>query len=398
MMWKIYGVENYLTKCEGIGGKLKASIEDFIVEEVPTEISDNPYGKYLYVKIRLTNWETNRFVAKFAKALGISRKRVSFAGNKDKRGITTQYFCINPIDIDVCIDRIRNLRMKGVEVLEIRRTDKILNIGDLKGNRFYIRVIEAYPTNIDSCISEINSYGIFPNFFGPQRFGDSEPYTHIVGKYILYKDYKRAVEYYFSKYDVDEVLSEDHRDYEKIMAYHLKKNPTDYIGALKALPQNLLSLFIHAYQSYIFNRILSKRLTLDEPHIPRVGDVVFIREEIPDFKREIVVNTYNLDKIRSLAKERKVFVTAPLVGYDSKLSEGIQGEIEREILKDENIDFKLFINRDIPEVSSRGKRRAMFMPYEDLGYSIENHNTIYFTFFLYKGCYATSFLREIMKI
>jgi len=395
MNWKIYGVENYLTKSPGIGGKIKVRIEDFVVEEVPIEIQKDNDGKYVYAKIKLVNWETNRFVAKLAKYLGISRKRITFAGNKDKRGITTQYFCINHPNKELCEEKLKKIKMKGVEVLETFRSNFMLEIGMLKGNRFNVRVRDANIENMD-VVDEIESYGIFPNFFGPQRFGEDEPYTHIVGKYILEKRYKDAVEYYFSKYSVEEVLRGEHRDYEKIMAMHLKENPQDYIGALKKLPRNLLTLFVHAYQSYIFNKIVSKRLDIEEPHIPKIGDVVFIAEEIPNFKREIRVNEFNLEKMKKLALERRVFVTAPLFGYSTKLSSGIQGDIEREILEEEGITREIFVNKDIPEISSAGRRRPIFIPFENLEYKIDKKDVI-FKFFLYKGCYATSFLREIMK-
>ncbi len=395
MNWKVYGVENYLTKSPGIGGKIKVKIEDFVVEEVPIEIHKENNGKYVYAKIKLVNWETNRFVAKLAKYLGISRKRITFAGNKDKRGITTQYFCINHPNREFCEEKLKKIKMRGVEILETFRSNFMLEIGALKGNKFVVRVRDANIKNM-RVIDELKSLGIFPNFFGPQRFGENEPYTHIVGKYILEKKYREAVEYYFSRYSIEDVLCGEHRDYEKIMAMHLKNNPHDYIGALKKLPKNLLTLFIHAYQSYIFNRIVSKRLEIEEPHIPKIGDVVFIAEEIPNFKREITVNEFNLEKMKRLALERKVFVTAPLFGYSTKLSSGIQGIIEKEIMEEEGINREIFINKDVPEVSSAGRRRAIFIPFENLEFNIDEKDVV-FKFFLYKGCYATSFLREIMK-
>ena len=78
----------------GIGGILKARIQDFRVDEIATKIKLDPRGRFTAAMISLTNWETNRFVNKLARILGISRNRIFFAGTKDKKAITKQpSFC-----------------------------------------------------------------------------------------------------------------------------------------------------------------------------------------------------------------------------------------------------------------------------------------------------------------
>ena len=61
--------------------------------------------------------------------------------------------------------------------------------------------------------------------------------------------------------------------YERAMLHYLYSHPTDYGGALLELPPKLLSMFVSAFQSYLFNCALSRRFddggTLDEP---LVGD------------------------------------------------------------------------------------------------------------------------------
>jgi tRNA pseudouridine13 synthase len=58
-------------------------------------------------------------------------------------------------------------------------------------------------------------------------------------------------------------------NYERAMLHHLYTHPCDYAGALQELPPKLLSMFVSAFQSYLFNCALSRRLddgmTLGDP-------------------------------------------------------------------------------------------------------------------------------------
>ena len=82
------GLTGYAVDSEGIGGVLKSRVSDFRVDEISTKISLDPRGRFTAANITLTNWETNRFIGKLAKACGISRNRIFFAGTKDKRAVT----------------------------------------------------------------------------------------------------------------------------------------------------------------------------------------------------------------------------------------------------------------------------------------------------------------------
>src|SRR6185436_3536481 len=89
----------YLTATPGIGGRLRAEPEDFVV----VELGDGPprfdEGAFTAARVRLKNWETNRFVGQAARALNIPREHVAFAGMKDKRAVTEQWFTFKaPVD------------------------------------------------------------------------------------------------------------------------------------------------------------------------------------------------------------------------------------------------------------------------------------------------------------
>src|SRR6266511_2970855 len=86
----LVGIAATLTSAPGLGGRIKASAEDFVVEEVSVDLPRSDDGRYTAARLRTRNWETNRLVRELARALRISRKRISFAGTKDRRAVTTQ--------------------------------------------------------------------------------------------------------------------------------------------------------------------------------------------------------------------------------------------------------------------------------------------------------------------
>jgi tRNA pseudouridine13 synthase len=85
-----------------------------------------------------------------------------------------------------------------------------------------------------------------------------------------------------------------------------------------------------------------------------------------------------------------------LPGAKSTFSKGRQGELEKEIMDDLGVKFEDFIIDDIPELSSYGMYRPLFQKYNDIKVDFDSGNPV-FSFWLHKGTYATSFLREIMK-
>ncbi len=99
----LIGISGYSSKDPGFPGEIKYNPGSFIVNEIPEKIHKNENGKYTIFKIRLKNWDTNKFVIYLSDYLHISNKRITYAGTKDKTGITTQYFCINLPD-DSIID------------------------------------------------------------------------------------------------------------------------------------------------------------------------------------------------------------------------------------------------------------------------------------------------------
>ena len=416
------GIEGYLTSTPGLGGTIKASADDFVVDEISSPPTPAIDGRYTIVALRVRNWETNRLVRELARALHISRRRIGFAGTKDKRALTTQLFSFE----NVPPEAIKALRMKDVEVLDVSRSDRPLEIGDLVGNRFQIVVrdlavaVDRVNSIAEETARQIRSFGGFPNFFGIQRFGSVRAITHVVGRHIVRGEFKEAVQTYVANpiegegsesYEVRAALRDTGdvhaalRSYpksygfEKAILNRLASRPDDYVGALQVLPFNLLLMFVHGYQSYLFNRVLSERLRRGLPiHEPVAGDLVLPadRRGLPDRDRTIDVTCDNLDRVADRCREGKAWVSAILFGSESEFAGGEVGQIEKEIVATEGLRPEDFIIPDIPRISSKGSRREILAPLHD--FSIRpTAGELNLSFASSRGSYATCLVREFTK-
>ena len=419
---KAIGIDSYLTDTPGLGGRLRKRIEDFVVVEKFKEPPPDHSGRFSIATIRVKNWETNRLIRRLSMEFGIDRKDIGFAGTKDKRAITTQMmsFPLPPATM-------RELDIKDIQILDVYLSRKNISLGDLLGNSFEV-VVRDFTQSVDDAkaildrnMETIEKSGGFLNYFGIQRFGAIRTNTHIVGEHIVKRDFKQAVMAYIGNpLDVEDAetikarkMAEECRDwkqvieiypprltFERSMIGHLIKRPDDYLGALLKLPRNLLLMFIHAYQSRFFNEIITERVKRKIPvNVVQVGDLIATVDEYqsPNRRRCIPVTEGNIEKIQCRINEGKAFITAVLIGSEVELAQGVQGEIERGILAKFDVDRKRFNIPEIPRISSKGMRREIIASVNDLSYDI-NSERIRLKFELFKGCYATSLLRELLKV
>ncbi len=399
------GITTYFTSQRAVKGTFKADASDFSVEEIPIDIERNENGKYLILKIRLRNWETNRFVTKLSRIAGISRKRVSYAGTKDKLAVSTQYFCVN------IEGQIPEIMQEDVEILEKFRTDKLLSLGDLKGNKFTVNLRDKIDQETLKLLNaELESKGGFPNFYGYQRFGSRRAITHIVGKMLVQRKYEDAVMEYLcdptidtEAYRLDLYKSGDFRSalrdfplnlsYERAIIQRVVETG-DFENAFTILPKGLQMMFVHAYQSYMFNMMLSRRIKQDDGQIlVHAGDKFCEIDSFCNQRGDIrEINRANVDIVRSAQQRGQVMPTYPLIGYSTDLSEYRSDLSVNSVIEEEAVDASMFKIPDHRDLSSSGAYRTLLAKPIDLGCSERS-----LSFSLGKGIYATSYLREILK-
>ncbi|MGC8562054.1 MAG: tRNA pseudouridine(13) synthase TruD [Thermoplasmata archaeon] len=388
------GVSGYYFELPPSGGKLREKSEDFYVEEQFENLDKKEDGNVLVLKLKAKNWEHNRLIRFVARSNHVSPNRIYFAGTKDRRSVKIQYLSIPGV-------KYREFSLNDVEILEHFYLDSPLAVGTHSRNHFVIKVSNSDENIFASNCRVVQERGVVPNFYGPQRFGSLRPVTHLVGREIVKGNYQEAVRIfvgypgqdrfanvrkeYYDNPDPEEGLKNfpESLDLEREVMQYLLTHPNDYSGAIKILPGNLVSMFVHAYQGYMFNRILSRRLELSRSLI--IGDIYRENNEF------IKVNSLNIEKMNSLFEKGVGSPTGLVVGFDTLPADGKMGEIENEIIEQESIsttNFKLPFG-----LSSKGERRDLFLRFENMGC---NGSTVEFS--LPPGGYATSVLREIMRM
>ncbi|MFH1545700.1 MAG: tRNA pseudouridine(13) synthase TruD [archaeon] len=407
----------YSTPSKGIGGRIKQRISDFNVREITPEgkiceitlneknLSDSnelvvPENrdeyKYLIVVMEKFNLDINEAIRRIARFNHFSRKRISYAGIKDKRAISSQRISIyNPLP-----ERMREFNSRFIRLREAEWSGKGIDLGELKGNEFEITIrdIELEEKEIERRVKECSKEmkkGI-ANYFGEQRFGGIRGITHLVGKEFVKGDFKKGVMLYLT--ESNEREEEEVRNarnnlkksndfskaikefpnkvrYERAILNHLIKNEEDFIGAFRALPKKLRYLFVHAYQSHLFNEVINERISKGIGLKGVKGDVLI--DGIP---------------------------TAPLYGFESEFAGGKTGKIEKMVLEKEGIELKDFYVKKMKEMSSKGARKKIVLipeRLELLSVAKDEFNEgklkAMLSFGLPKGDYATIVLRELMK-
>lgn len=409
----------------GIGGRIRQQTEDFCVEEITNRV-ETTNGKYLIVELTKKNWDTHHLVRDLARILRLSQQRFGWAGTKDKRALTKQKISI----WDVGEEDIARVHLRDVELKPIGRSNRKLSLGDLWGNRFKITIrdIELSQEETLSRVKAITQELLrgAPNFFGVQRFGENRPVTHVVGEAIARGDLRGAALTYIARAFPDEAeeikearqFVKDSGDFkeglkkfpvnfqfERAMMNHLIAHPDDFPGAFNVLSPKLQQLFLHAYQSYIFNIILSRRISSGMSiHEAYDGDIVCFKNEmgLPDTSRLQKVTKDNLEGINNLINRGRAFVTAPIAGYETQFAEGKPGGIEMAVINELNVDLEGFRVPVMPELSSKGLRREIILPFKpEFGVAEDYVNAgrtkVTLEFSLQKGGYATTVLREYMK-
>jgi len=405
----LLGMDYYATGCAGTGGILKKSPADFRVNELYGDIKMTG-GPYLICELEKTNWDLQKAVKEISKVLGISHRRIGWAGTKDKRAVTRQLISIYNIkqeDIDA-------IRIKDISLKVIGNANSQISLGELKGNGFGITIhdISSDPSPVLEEVASASVAGNIPNYFGIQRFGATRPVTHLTGFEILKGDYREAVKTYISfscGYEQEETetarkhyrecedaketlaIMPTHLRYELAMLHHLVEKPGDYEGALKVTPPKLLSMFVSAAQSWVFNKALSRRLEAGPLNEPLVGDRILF-----EGGREDTVTEENIRTAKVHMKRGRCVPAIFVPGSESFKPAGETDIYIAGLLEESGIDKDSFKRAsEVTETAFRGSTRAASIRTE-LDWEVSGDN-IELKFSLPPGTYATTLCREIMK-
>ena len=441
---KLLGIEVYFTKNEGVGGAIRKSVDDFVVEEVLVDGSKATVNggvlkkvlgstvrkqRFLLCVLVKRNWDTFIAVKNIAKSLGIDQARVQFAGIKDAKAVTAQHITLE----NILMEDVGKVDVKDIQVRPVGYVREMLLLFYLLGNNFTITIKsikeskDTVEKRITQTVQELETIGGIPNFFGHQRFGTTRPITHLVGKAIIQGDFEGAAMLFLATPSVHEhpasrqarlelEMSKNFKQalenfpkqlrFERLMLNHLVDNPSDFTGAFQRLPLKLQALFVQAHQSYLFNRFLSERVKNGLPLNEAVeGDYVIgvERSGLPMTTMARVVPAENLAEVNAQVKAGRLRVALPIFGVKQKLSQGIMGQIEKQVLEQEGVEAHNLRVNVLSWTGGKGGLRTVVTPVRDfrlqnvLANEGSNRCQAKVSFMLLRGSYATVVLREIMK-
>ena len=320
----------------GTGGVLRASVEDFAVEEIPSYLPSGA-GAHAYAFIEKRGLTTMDVVSALAE-LGVQRGTVGFAGQKDKYAVARQWLSV-PAEHAAAFESLDDV--DGVEVLESSLHGNKLGLGHLRGNRFRVRVSEPrddWESVAKGMLEQLRKVGV-PNYFGPQRFGSFN--TNIADGLRLIR------------------------------------------GERMRIDRRMRRFYQSALQSHLFNLLLKMRMERGVYDAVLTGE----RAQRHDSGGMFVVDDGEAESER--ARRMEISAALPLFGKKARVSGGDAGVLEELVLAEFELEYGQF--RGIP-----GARRISRILLDDAvvtsdedGYVVE--------FSLPKGSYATSVMREMMK-
>ena len=324
----------------GTGGTLRAHADDFAVVERPLYLPSGE-GSHAYARVEKVGHTTRDLIVALREA-GVPEPNVGVAGLKDKVARTEQWLSVPrrfEADAWAALDAL-----EGVRVLETSRHTNKLGIGHLRGNAFVVRVRDVdatAETRAAAVLARLARSGS-PNYFGPQRFGR------------------------FGRNAVDGW---------RLLHGH------DVPGG-----HRLKRFFVSALQSLLFNRWLAERVEDGTYATVVVGDWARKHDTGGTFE----VDDDGYEDAVARAGALAISATLPLYGKKVKPSAGEAGRREAAGLA--ALDL-----RWVDLVGRHGDRRATRLAGLEATIARDGADLV-LRFELPKGSYATTVLREVMKV
>ena len=317
---------------------LKAECADFVVkEQLGYDMSGD--GEFVAVKVRKTDCNTLFVGEQLAKFAGISARNMSYAGLKDRKAVTEQWFSLQMPGQPT--PDFSQFSLEGVEILDVTRHQRKIRIGSLQSNHFEILLRNVEETDELKVRLDFLAKNGFPNYFTEQRFG---------------------------------------RDGNNLTQVLRWAN-----GEIKVKDRHKRSFYLSAARSEMFNLILSKRMELDLAQQILVGDVLQLNGSHSWF---VVDESEDLAQLQQRLVQQDVLLTAPLIGEEEKSAV----DFENEIFAQHQALFAL-----MRQERMKAARRPILMQPQHFQWQFQP-NGLRLQFALPAGSYATALIRELVNI
>ncbi|MEM1098641.1 MAG: tRNA pseudouridine(13) synthase TruD [Planctomycetota bacterium] len=404
----------------GVGGVLKQSPEDFLVEEQPL-YEPSGEGEHLYLFLEKRELTTHDLIKRVARDFRVGKREIGHAGLKDKHAVTRQHLSVhlpeaNPEEEAKAVERIEC--HPKIKVLWAERHGNKLRRGHHGGNRFVIKIRGVEPTAVvraKPIFNVIEQRGV-PNYIGEQRFGYRGNSAKL-GALLLRNNHEAFLEELLGTPGANDrpELTEGRqrfRDGDYLGALELWPKPLPYdrqaLDALrqgkpppvvvKSIAASQRDFLVSATQSAVFNTILDGRVRTGTWDRLLPGDVAWKH----DNRAKFTVDPATAEQENAPGGRVETFEvspSAPLWGTEvMPASDGVL-EADRAALAEHGLEPSL-LETAHPLASVKGDRRPTRVVVRDLDYSggmDEQGAYLRCVFELPRGAYATMVLREVMK-
>lgn len=256
--------------------KIKVRPEDFIVRE-RARIRYVSGGKYRIYLLTKRSWNTIDALKLVARQSQVPMSEISYAGRKDRHALTFQFISV-PRHLELNVDQ------PNVELSFQGYSDEPVSPDLLEGNYFEItlRSIQAsHRELLSQRLEEVCDHG-FPNYYDDQRFGSVESADEFFAEKLILGHYRGALKLYFTTlfpgYKKEErerrlrirqnwgkwsEVARDCRGEVETKIVQILMNGTNkknMVRAIESIPKDELTMFLSAYQSYIWNNTLKNLL------------------------------------------------------------------------------------------------------------------------------------------
>ncbi len=384
--------------------KLKQQPEDFQVEEL-TDVRPGQEGVYAFYRLEKTGWGTPEALAVIRRRFRVEPRRLSYGGLKDRHARTVQYLTIQ-------YGPRRNLSQQQIQLEYLGQLLSPYTSREIRCNRFQItlRDLTADLAGLAlRSLDRLRTEGV-PSYFDDQRFGSVGPGEEFMARLLVKGQFEQALrlaltapyEYDRAPQKEEKRLLLEHwgdwvtlkeklpRGHARSLVDYLRVHPTDFRGAVARVKPELRTLYLSAYQSHLWNRMLAQWL---RRHCrPEQLRMVSLRlGEVP------VHEGLETEQQRQLAE-----LWLPLPSARLKLDQtDPRGELIQTILAEEGLELRHLQVPGLREMFfSKGERAALCVPAELTGQddADERHpgrRKLTLRFDLPRGCYATLVVKRL---
>jgi tRNA pseudouridine13 synthase len=390
--------------------KLKQRPEDFRVEEFPTVTPGppgSPGGPFAFYRLEKRGWTTPDALAALRRRWKVDFRRLSYGGLKDRHAHTVQY-------LTILKGPHHGLTHHDVQLKYLGRVEMPYASQHIRANRFHLRLRDFTDEAISratEAVSQVAQIGV-PNYFDDQRFGSVAPgeAPSFVARFLVEGRFEEALRQALAgpyEHDRGEAKREKAilrecwgdwtvckerlpRGHARSLVDYLVHHPTDFRGACARLRPDLRGLYLSAYQSYLWNRLLARWLEQRLPAEQRVSVSLRLGD---------VPMQGHLDESQciELASLRLPLPTARLhlEASDPRLP------LIEEVLREEGLELKQLKVKGVREMFfSKGERPALCFPaqlrHEVVADDVNpGRQALVLSFELPRGSYATLIVKRI---